>query len=524
MAPSFRRRSTASRADGGEVQSDGLVSETAEEPGPTAGAEDGIADDADDDEAAPRETPNDETETRWSKRSRVSTDGVGATAVNEPAPHLNRRFFLGLNRASARRRARLRREAMRRRNEDPEGVHAEEQRAENDAEQQAARSTDQQAAISAGRNSERRRSSVLRFIRNLSSYDPELPIRATLVEEEPEASQGEIVEAKRSLTTAPTTAPTYDPRPTLDIIQSNGFVRCGMDTDQTYRLQLCRAVAAVVFGDPEKYRVVKLSSSDRFVKLQSRQVDLLLFSDTHTMEREINERTTGMGFTFSDPYYFSGLGYLGYETFVKCAEEQIRYDQCQDLRICVGTDTTHQDILTQYFPSDFMVGVSFDNMTAYLLNGTCNVLVTDSPDYFLEEIVREANGTVDGLSVGDKFLEMEPLAAVTRQSDREFSDVVNWVINSMKYAEAKNITKDDSMCNPYEKKPSALDLNYMNAVYCVGNYADLEFYKRNHGRGDQRDHVQDVGGGYIEWQSQQGKSISVQRARKGLLGLDEWDD
>ncbi|EJK61969.1 hypothetical protein THAOC_17446, partial [Thalassiosira oceanica] len=81
MTPSFRRRSTASRADGGEVQPDGLVSGTAEEeePGPTAGAENGIANDADDDEAAPRETPNDETETRWSKRSRVSTDGVGAT-------------------------------------------------------------------------------------------------------------------------------------------------------------------------------------------------------------------------------------------------------------------------------------------------------------------------------------------------------------------------------------------------------------------------------------------------------------
>ena len=346
--------STARPEDGGDMQSDGLETGAAEEPGSTAGPEDGGI--ADDDEAAPRESPNDDTETRWSKRSRVATDGVGATAIPEPAPQLNRRFFLGLNRASARFRARQRRETRRRRNE---GGDAEEQRTENDDTEQQNRR--QQTAGSAGRNSDRRRSSILRFIPDvLASYNQDLPIRATLVQEE---SQGEIVEAKRvgffeghwkllflscllllgtaitlgmllgTVSTspevtdkAPTAAPTYDPRPTLEIIQSNGFIRCGMDTDQTYRLQLCRAVAAVLFGDPDKYRLVKVTSSDRFIKLQDRQADLLLFSDTHTMEREVNERTTGDGFTFSDPYYFSGLGYLGYETYVKCAEQQIRYE------------------------------------------------------------------------------------------------------------------------------------------------------------------------------------------------------
>ena len=482
------------------MQADGLETRAAEaESGPTAdtGADDGIADDAD---AVPRESPNDVTEKRWSKQSRVSSDGVGATAINEPAPQLNRRFFLGLNRASARRRARQRREARRRRNEDPEGGHSEEQMTEEN-------DTEQQDAGNLRRTSERRRSSILRMIPNaiLSSYNQDLPISATLVEEEEETSQGEIVEAKRigffeghwqllllaclvlsgvaialamllgSVTTPtvqftdqPTNAPTYDPRPTLEIILSNGYLRCGMDTKETYRFQLCRAVAAVVFGDPaEKYRFVKLSSTDRFVKLQNGHVDLLLFSDTHTMEREINERTTGKGFTFSDPYSFSGLVYLGNETYVKCAEQQIRYEQCQFLKICVGIDSTHKEILNQVFPSDFMVDVSFEEMPAFLINGTCNALVTDSPDELVDDIAREANGTVGGISyVGDKYLAMEPLAAVTRQNDREYSDIVNWAINSMKYAEAKNITKDDSMCTPYEKKkPSALDLDFMRAVH-----------------------------------------------------------
>ena len=113
-------------------------------------------------------------------------------------------------------------------------------------------------------------------------------------------------------------------------------------------------------------------------------------------------------------------------------------------------------------------------MTAFLLNGTCNAIVHDTPNDFLGEIAREANGTLDGiLYVGDKLLDIEPIAVVTRQSDREFSDVVNWAINSMKYGEAKNITKDDSLCNPYEKNPSVFDLDFMNAVYCVGNYAEL---------------------------------------------------
>jgi len=75
--------------------------------------------------------------------------------------------------------------------------------------------------------------------------------------------------------------------------------------------------------------------SSRFQQLNGRAVDLLLYGDTHTIEREVQERTTGSGFTFSSPYYYDGMAYFGNDTFVRCAEEYKRFDECSSLLICV---------------------------------------------------------------------------------------------------------------------------------------------------------------------------------------------
>jgi len=44
--------------------------------------------------------------------------------------------------------------------------------------------------------------------------------------------------------------------------------------------------------------------------------------------------------------------------------------------------------------------------------------------------------------VGDKLMTKEPLSIVTRNNDREFSDVINWVVHSLFYGEEQGMTKD----------------------------------------------------------------------------------
>jgi len=69
----------------------------------------------------------------------------------------------------------------------------------------------------------------------------------------------------------------------------------------------------------------------------------------------------------------------------------------------------------------------------------------------------------------------EPLSIVTRNTDREFSDIINWIVHALFYGEEQGLTKNSSLCqNSSNLTPHhASDLNFMNAVYCVGNYGEL---------------------------------------------------
>ena len=72
----------------------------------------------------------------------------------------------------------------------------------------------------------------------------------------------------------------------------------------------------------------------------------------------LSKKTTGVGFTFSSPYYYDGLTYFGNETFVRCAQEHRRYGDCSSLNICVVKESTSYSFVEFYFPSDFFTLVS----------------------------------------------------------------------------------------------------------------------------------------------------------------------
>jgi len=230
--------------------------------------------------------------------------------------------------------------------------------------------------------------------------------------------------------------------------------------------------------------VVLGTYNTRFRLLNDRTVDLLLLGDTHTIEREVRERTTGAGFTFSSPYYYDGMAYFGNENLVECAEKQQRYDDCSPLLICAGQESTSHDFVQSSFPSDFlMVSSSLDEMTEMLWNDTCNVIATDR-SYLLNLASSDENSDRKFI-VGNMLLTKEPLAIVTRNNDREFSDIINWVVQALFYGEEQGLTKDSSLCQNYTNLTShhVSDLNFMNAVYCVGNYGEIIFDGEQNNRG-----------------------------------------
>ena len=69
----------------------------------------------------------------------------------------------------------------------------------------------------------------------------------------------------------------------------------------------------------------------------------------------------------------------------------------------------------------------------------------------------------------------EPHAIITRNTDREFSDVVNWVVHAVISGEEQGLSKNASLCQNHTDLAShdASKLGFMNAVHCVGNYSEI---------------------------------------------------
>ena len=97
---------------------------------------------------------------------------------------------------------------------------------------------------------------------------------------------------------SPSQAPTFDPRPTLQVVQDRGMVKCGIEDGAEgdekfgkYQMDFCRGLAAVLFGDPARFSPVTVGD-DRYEKLLGREVDVLFAGDTFTLEKAIKEVRT----------------------------------------------------------------------------------------------------------------------------------------------------------------------------------------------------------------------------------------
>ncbi|KAL3798805.1 hypothetical protein HJC23_004593 [Cyclotella cryptica] len=277
---------------------------------------------------------------------------------------------------------------------------------------------------------------------------------------------------------APSLAPSYDPRPTLEIVQERGTLRCGLVSFQfegTFCFKLCQAIAAVALNNPDAVDSVNATAEARFVLLKERATDLHAGGATHTIEREVNEGTTGSPFTFSTPFYYDGMVFAGNATFVTCAEEQRRFNECSRLFICVAKSTTDLEYVSNHFtPSLFVTTASMTESIEFYSNDRCNVVAGSRLGLFNLKYTND-NLLDESFVIGDKTFNNDPLAFATRPDDPEWSRIINWVAQVLFFGERQEITKNLTLCQNSSGTFNAswTELNYLNAVYCVGNYAEI---------------------------------------------------
>ena len=289
----------------------------------------------------------------------------------------------------------------------------------------------------------------------------------------------------------------------LDAIKARGQLICGVSTGVAgfasadsqgkwtgIDVDLCRAVAAAIFGDAEKIKFVPTTAQQRFTALQSGEVDLLARTTTYTLTRD-----TALGFDFAGINYYDGQGFMVNKKLgVKSAKE------LNGATVCVQPGTTTELNLADYFRANKMtfkpvVIEKVEEVRAAFFAGRCDVFTTDASGLYATRAANAPNP--DDYIILPEIISKEPLGPVVRHGDNQFADIVRWSLFAMIEAEEYGITSKnvDEMLksdNPTIKrilgvtpgmgKALGVDEKWAyNIIKQVGNYG--ESFERNVGMG-----------------------------------------
>jgi general L-amino acid transport system substrate-binding protein len=291
----------------------------------------------------------------------------------------------------------------------------------------------------------------------------------------------------------------------LDAIKARGNLLCGVGTGTAgfnlansqgkwvgLNVDVCRAVAAAIFGDAEKVKYVPLTSQQRFTALQSGEVDLLSNNTTWTLTRD-----TALGFDFTGVTYYDGQGFMVNKKLgVKSAKE------LSGATVCVAPGTTTELNLADYFRANKMtfkpvVIEKADEIRAAFFAGRCDVYTTDASALAAVRVANvPAPQKAEDYVVLPEIISKEPLGPVVRHGDNQFGDIVKWSLFAMLEAEeygidSKNVDQMLKSDNPTIKrilgvtpgmgKALGLDEKWVyNIIKQVGNYG--ESFDRNIGK------------------------------------------
>src|SRR5271154_3340185 len=168
---------------------------------------------------------------------------------------------------------------------------------------------------------------------------------------------------------------------TFDKVKQAGQVVCGVNTGLSgfampdsqghyagLDVDICKALAAALFGDISKVKYVPLTAQQRFTALQSGEVDVLSRNTTWTLQRD-----TQLGLTFAPVNYYDGQGFMVPKKLgIKSAKE------LNGATVCVQPGTTTELNLADYFRSNKMefkpvVIEKNDEAVAAFFSGRCVV-------------------------------------------------------------------------------------------------------------------------------------------------------
>lgn len=233
---------------------------------------------------------------------------------------------------------------------------------------------------------------------------------------------------------------------TLKTVKDRGVVVCGVSNDVPgfaaldennqlvgFDVDFCRAIAAAVFGDPEKARFERILPKDRFEALKKKEIDVLVANSTWTLSRETDKNVLFTGVT-----YYDGQGFM-----VPKDRKLIAALQLDGSKVCLESGTTSELNFRDFAASndikyEAVLAPVFDDLVKAYEEGRCNVLTSDRSQLYSKKAKLTKPG--DHMILAET-ISREPIGPAVRQDDPQWFDIVKWVHFAMVNAEALELTK-----------------------------------------------------------------------------------
>ena len=239
--------------------------------------------------------------------------------------------------------------------------------------------------------------------------------------------------------------PTYGS--TFDRVLKRGYIICGTNdefpgfSEEVYNdedegwtgfdVDMCRAVAAAVFGDSDAVEYEIVNGVTRFTYLKDGTIDMLSAATTYTFTRNVLKK-----FEFLPTTYYDGQGFITKKSLGVSSAKQMH-----GAKICFkGAGTAAKNI------ADFMelheikyipVAVSVNEKTKDVyLRGDCDMYGTDRSGLASNRLGFDSP---ERHIILPEIISKEPLGPVVKYGDQKWSDIVRWTIYVLFIAEEMGI-------------------------------------------------------------------------------------
>ena len=255
-----------------------------------------------------------------------------------------------------------------------------------------------------------------------------------------------------------------------------------------FDIDLCRAVAAAVLGDPNAIEIRLITASERGPTVQSGEVDLLVRTVTWTTSRDAQWGN------YVQTMFYDGQGFLVNKDLNISSALELK-----DATVCVTQGTT-TELNLQDFSNQYNLNITpltfedTDAVVAAYQSKQCDAFTNDR-----SQLAALSSGldNRDAHVILPETISEEPLGPVVPHGDEQWFDVVKTVMGILIYGEAYGVTSANLPSAPtgatkvdrllgfegsYGQESLGISQTAaQDVIRAVGNYGEV--YDRNLGPG-----------------------------------------